>query len=894
MEVSQRKRDVQDRRLSIIDVSSADDSLIDPISGNSQGHHHSENQEQAELLYTPNSKKFEDSANKLKEWEQVPQANESFEIEKAKKNSKCNLRKSLAWDSAFFTSAGVLDPEELSSIIEGVEKDEKHALPGIQEDVYKSCESISTLASDSLTLESIEADLFEDIRASIQKSSKKSNAANGNNKVPSGIARIRAGESLKKVGMASRTKIQMEAPSVSKNPNASMQGSGKMTKKNPINPHVSQKLVATRGESSNLRQPKEPGKYSPSSKISVKRASLGDRHIRNEKDTEKRIISGRVSSVSKASVVGGCRGNVPKPTLSSQSSSGSLATTKTKSGTSTCSVGNASDNISKSFNSLKRKGAGTVKSPITGSGVRTPSRNASRNKTESGNNSLSGLMSVTKLSPSVSPASSISEWSSESSSTSMAKPRSSGSRTSLDSSSRRNVSSGMDTSEPSNSRNLPKCARTTSTRTVLPPAPRKPSGLRMPSPKMGYFDGVKSLVRSPRGVLQSRSVVPHGLPKHGAGSVSPRQVQNKAKVGKLQPARSTMSIEDTEPNNQKSACLIPFHGLSDVASQNVKGSSEMPVEVENKILHKTDVGNMKANETGIVSTQNYDSLNVSMDKINSEMDGRICPMNTRATSTDEQHANSESDSTFDVENSTSSSGIVGESSTYDQFNVLKTEDPAHVSHDVGMHISNICSAEKKKASPEDNKGRHLRNISDALTDGDHDTSFSSATDNVENRSPFHAVDKAPVYCQLDLINDLHPIKGPNNREDCHHDDKIDCLSRKFGFMDIGSESQEGMHSGFLSSQVGASFLDNPTARELRRNENIACAKEEESFNGSINPCLSVSPTSFDVPAYTRKPFALKNSFCNMDGLSSSIAESTVSEVKTSISPFPKNITKKQI
>ena len=80
-----------------------------------------------------------------------------------------------------------MDPEELTIIIEGVEKDEKPELPSIQEDVYKSCESISTLASDSLTFESVEmeGDLFEDVRASIQKSSKKSSPAASNIKVPS-------------------------------------------------------------------------------------------------------------------------------------------------------------------------------------------------------------------------------------------------------------------------------------------------------------------------------------------------------------------------------------------------------------------------------------------------------------------------------------------------------------------------------------------------------------------------------------------------------------------------------------------------------------------------------------------------------------------------------------
>lgn len=79
---------------------------------------------------------------------------------------------------------GVLDPDELSSIIEGVEKE---SLPRIEEDVYKSCDSISTLGSDSLTFESadLEGDLFEDVRASIQKSSRKSKLATAATRVSS-------------------------------------------------------------------------------------------------------------------------------------------------------------------------------------------------------------------------------------------------------------------------------------------------------------------------------------------------------------------------------------------------------------------------------------------------------------------------------------------------------------------------------------------------------------------------------------------------------------------------------------------------------------------------------------------------------------------------------------
>ena len=62
------------------------------------------------------------------------------------------------------------------------EKVEIHTLPGIQEDVNKSSDSLTTINSETLTLESSEADLFEDVRASIQKSNNVSNTANSSGK----------------------------------------------------------------------------------------------------------------------------------------------------------------------------------------------------------------------------------------------------------------------------------------------------------------------------------------------------------------------------------------------------------------------------------------------------------------------------------------------------------------------------------------------------------------------------------------------------------------------------------------------------------------------------------------------------------------------------------------
>lgn len=76
-----------------------------------------------------------------------------------------------------FDLPGVLEPDELSSMIEGVGKGGKQFLPGIEEDVCRSTDTLSTLESENLTMESLEADFFEDIRASIQKSCKASSMA---------------------------------------------------------------------------------------------------------------------------------------------------------------------------------------------------------------------------------------------------------------------------------------------------------------------------------------------------------------------------------------------------------------------------------------------------------------------------------------------------------------------------------------------------------------------------------------------------------------------------------------------------------------------------------------------------------------------------------------------
>jgi hypothetical protein len=216
--------------------------------------------------------------------------------------------------------------------------------------------------------------------------------------------------------------------------------------------------------------------------------------------------------VSRIPASGGSRNIVPRPAASSKSSSFGLSTASKTHPTMPSSI-DSSDNVSKSLlSSTKRKiESRTGQPPSFGSTCKTPSRTASRNKAQSGSSHLSTfLTSVSKLTPSTSPASSISEWSSESSlSSSTVKQRSNSSRASLDTASCRRDSVDSNATHVSDSQKhcneqgsvrhetqltglLGQCVKKPSTGTgTLPhPASMRPSGLRLPSPKIGFFDGV--------------------------------------------------------------------------------------------------------------------------------------------------------------------------------------------------------------------------------------------------------------------------------------------------------------------------------------------------------------------------------------------------------------------
>lgn len=636
------KNDVQTRRLSLIDVSCEDDSLIDSFAGDFKFPEDQENRS-LELFGGVAANKLEVVPENLELSDQVIQHSESLEPEMKKKSGKYNLRESLAWNSAFLTDAGVLDSEELSSMIEG-DKSEKQMLPGIQEEICRSTDTISTLESDTLTLESIEANLFEDVRASIQKLSKASNVVDESTKVGSGVTENGITCASKGVDYASQDKVMPRF--ASKKPSIDVQKPGILKRQASRCPQVSQS-VSTSGESSKslLKRPKLLANPNPSSAALTKRASVGGTLVKMEKDNVK-STTGRGAPVSKVPLSSRI---APKPRPISKSSSlgASPATKREVASSSFDSSGStASNNIGKSpFNSKRKPDSRTDNPPSSGSTFKTAPRIEPRNKSQSGKSLLlSNMIPGTKQLSSISPASSVSEWSSESS------------RASLDTISLKSGSVDIDAPQildlQNHGNDLSSLGHDTQATGLLRksvvkvpigkngavPPTSKPSGLRLPSPKIGFFDGVKSASSTPNGNKQPRPLVPSSSPIVGTGSVSLSGGKSKGKLGKHQPARTVMKVGNKKPDiqqmasNMKPKSPIPLQHTFNAAKKVFTPSRNIiSPKVESKVPPKSGIENQLKDEKigtegygiDIEEQENYfaerDGSDLLKDKLNPEL-----------------------------------------------------------------------------------------------------------------------------------------------------------------------------------------------------------------------------------------------------------------------------------
>ncbi|KAJ9559069.1 hypothetical protein OSB04_013683 [Centaurea solstitialis] len=623
----------------MIDLSSSSSSTL--IDDRSSGPGNATSYEQLGTVGL-DANKAVDMAHTSEQIEEMPKLLETPEPEKTGKNGKFNLRKSLAWDSAFFTSDGVLDAEELSTMIEGGDKGVKHQLPGIEEEVYRSMESISTLESDNLTLESLEAELFEDIRASIQKSSMASNLNNSSIKVSSGKkdSQAKGSNSSKKVDLDNGKRVCYYAPW--------------------LKAVVNFLLLAARikDQTSSIPQPKMISrvKSTSTSTLTTKRASLSVNPAKKDQDIVKQahVIKGTqpakttTAQGSKITGVIGPRRGVPKPSLNSTSSSlrSSNAVKKDPSRpTSSCgSSGSSSGNdVKSSTTTLSRRKADPKTGKLTAGSTstpKTPSRVGVKNKAPPANSRLSSHSVLSNLSASISPASSISEWSSESSSTTSTTTRKSVSRARLDAgdSNRSLDGDAFDvaalsmhpTGRNSNHNgNQPGLVPPSQSGSLSRPPSVQPTGLRMPSPKIGFFDGGKSGARTPNGTIRSQGRLPTGVSKTGTTTCSPTN-SNGVKYGKLLPPKTSAAVHtNLKPNPQKTT---------------PKPSQEQPVTKP-----KTSSASKGTKSGGVVSADVSDHKSeiktVSTEGSESESSLNICKKND---SNNESHLGNETLSKIDT------------------------------------------------------------------------------------------------------------------------------------------------------------------------------------------------------------------------------------------------------
>ncbi|KAG7565519.1 hypothetical protein ISN44_As10g021980 [Arabidopsis suecica] len=496
-----KKSEVEVDGLGLIDVASEDDSLLFSSFPDPTSYEFSEADKDEKCLKDDKDLNFmrdtqycddEILVSTIEEKEEVLQPHESPEPEKVMKKGKYNLRKSLAWDNEFFTSAGVLEPEELSSMMENNHKSGKKTLPTILEDINRSTESISTFQSDCTVENSQEFVLFEDVRASIQRSAKTSDAATPgkNNEVRATEVAMTPTSSTVDI-IASQEKTKPKASPKSRSIRA--QGLGKATKQ----------PVASRGFSTSISKPPNGlSKVRPLSTTSTNRASFDISKTKQENNSKfpagKELLSPRISISRRAKPV------LPKPGLPLKSSLRSSVASKNEmtsscSSLESCASASSSASQKPSIDSIKKKNDSSSRLASQPLANRSTSRGIMgqpRIPPQPTNKTFKP-----KLSSSVPTAGSISDCSSESSRASETSKMANGNQKTVSREKGPANANTVQTAKPlknSKDASVVQADAKEGTKRVsaingglVPSASTKPSGLRVPSPKIGFFDGAR-------------------------------------------------------------------------------------------------------------------------------------------------------------------------------------------------------------------------------------------------------------------------------------------------------------------------------------------------------------------------------------------------------------------
>ncbi|RAL48844.1 hypothetical protein DM860_001164 [Cuscuta australis] len=520
-----------------------------------------------------------------------PEICETIEPESPKWKGNFKFRESLAWDSAFFTDAGVLEPEQLSRMIKRTENGDKHDLFGIDEDVELSTGSI-TYGSDDLNLWQLKIDSCEDIKASTKGSCKMSNLMISSSHVTSSKEVNEATSALNEVDynknklvpkVSPKRTIGAQTSRVSKSQQkqfCAIQGSGKSVAE--TSSQLMQANTRTTDSKSFLGSSKRTSKVNSVSAAAGKGTTRDAKHFKMVHANGKLSTGSNNGTEAPKVALNNAHKVLLKPATSLRPPSiGSSAPTRNVSRSSSSSTASTlSDRTTKSTSSVARK----VESKSVGRpAVNTPSQIPLKNDVSFRNSAVGAYVMSSKMSPGISPGSSLTSGSGWSSTSSTSRSinnfsRSNGSRTSLDTS--RSVDSYSPASDLSNHPSQRHTSAKSVTRTALrsgsvskplrhntlsQAASKKPSCLRMPSPKIGFFDADKS-VCSPSGSMLSPPDPNVAVMKLGANI----RANLKTKTTELPNAKTlnvSVSTEcETEVPSQESrdGNLCPKHAAGDL------------------------------------------------------------------------------------------------------------------------------------------------------------------------------------------------------------------------------------------------------------------------------------------------------------------------------------------
>ncbi|CAL5086496.1 unnamed protein product [Urochloa decumbens] len=491
-------------------------------------------------------------------------APERTESPKQRAKTGVNLRKSLAWDSAFFTSEGVLDTEELAIVNSTFRKTQGSRLPGIAEDMRKSGDSTtSTMESETWAMESLETELFDNVRASIQRSHGKPNkvpgVAAGSSKPPKATPSMPRIAARKGADQMPQTKIRA--------PVSTSQGVGGGKQRPQVNSKGSAAARVNMPGAAEAKTSSKPPRALPRVAMMRSSASTAITSATSDKRSStggavNRQAAGKTTNTSTSVRPGGGT----KTTAITKSGAFTSATNTRGVSMNTGPEANTRKILSKNMSAQRVPVRSGPKSDISktvpsrSSGVKIPARGHT-------------------ASPSISPSSSVDSMSSVLSGASIASTVGNMSHTS--DGSLRKSNDFPPTPKGDNSKSA--AAITNQAKGF------KPTGLRRPTPKIGYFDAEKSIDQNigaqvqphPMKIQSVLPATPKSQPPIQSMNATPQKEidLSKSKAVKVQP----LNVAQMDVESFKVAELEPMKIQSLLPAT---PKSQLPIQSMNVTPHK--------------------------------------------------------------------------------------------------------------------------------------------------------------------------------------------------------------------------------------------------------------------------------------------------------------------